>query len=155
IAMYFAANVYGSFRWGASMPIGLLSYGLLITLAGIAVGRRAGLAATFASCAALIIFGIREHALGLLPPWKQGVINTEDALSYAAIVALAGVFAWFSALEIDRSLERALHSEAALRKERDNLETMIQVRTRAWKKAELAHSVELARFAEFGKLAAG
>lgn len=153
--IYFLGNVYGSYAWGASMPIGLLSYALLITLAGIVVSGRFGLLVALASFASLLLMGIREERHGVLPAWKKQNLDIEDVIAYGAMIALAAFFSWLATREVERSLRRARESESALRQERDNLEVTVATRTRAWKEAELARSVDLARFAEFGKLSAG
>lgn len=155
LGIYFVATAYGTYQWGASLPIGLLSYAFFITMAGIIVGGRFGLWATVLSVATLGWFGWQEYQRGMLPAWKTVNVRLEDVVAYCVMIGLAAFFSWLSNREMEKSLARALVSEAELKNERDNLEVNLERRTRAWKEAELAHSVELARFAEFGKLSAG
>ena len=47
-----------------------------------------------------------------------------------------------------------MHSEAALKRERDSLELKVAERSRQLEQAQLLHTLELQRFAEFGRLSA-
>ncbi len=155
LIIYFLGNAYGSYHWGASMPSGLLSYALFITIAGVILGRRVALIAAGLSASSIIWNGLREYAQGSLPLWKTKTVTVEDLIAYTVMLALATFFSWLFTRSMEQSLERALSSEEALKIERDNLEDMVSERTRAWKDAELQRSAELGRFIEFGKLSAG
>lgn len=155
LAVYFIGNAYGSYAWGASMPSGLLSYSLFITIAGVILGRRFALIAAGLSAGSIIWNGLREYSLGTLPAWKKDAVTVEDLIAYTVMLALAAFFSWLFTRSVEQSLERALVSEKALKLERDNLEITVTERTQAWKEAELRRSMELSRFIEFGKLSAG
>jgi len=67
---------------------------------------------------------------------------------------IIGLVSWLSDREIDRSLCRARESEAALARERANLEIKVNERTQQLEETQLLHLMELRRFAEFGRLSA-
>lgn len=155
IVCYFFGVSYGTYVWGASMPIGLLNYALLVIMGGIIINSRFGMIIAFASFLNLLVSGLREELSGISPAWKQSSIGMEDILSYGAMLGLAAFFSWLSRREIEKSLSRALQSETALKAERDNLEKTVENRTQSWKNAEIARNIAMSRFAEFGKLSAG
>lgn len=155
LVIYFIGNAYGSYAWGASMPSGLLSYSLFITITGVILGRRFALIAAGLSAGSIIWNGLREYSLGILPAWKKDSVTIEDIIAYTVMLGLAAFFSWLFTRSVEQSLERALVSEKALKLERDNLEITVAERTQAWKEAELRRSMELGRFIEFGKLSAG
>lgn len=155
LTLYFLGNAYGSYRWGASMPSGLLSYSLFIAIAGAILGRRSALLAAGLSAGSILWSGLREYSHHTLPIWKTEAVTIDDLIAYTVMLGLAAFFSWLFTRSIEQSLERALRSERALTVERDNLEVTVAERTREWKEAELRRSTELGRFIEFGKLSAG
>lgn len=155
VLLFFTGTLYGTYHWGASMPNGLLAYALIITIASITISGWYGLVITLASIVSIVVIGIHEQSLNIVPEWKQEVVGLGDVIVYAVMIACTAVLSWLSNKEIEKSLHRAQHSEAELKIERDNLEATVEKRTQELKQAQLERSVDLARFAEFGKLSAG
>ena len=155
VIAYFCATVYGSYAFGASMPIGLLSYGLVIAIAGITIDSRAGIVTAVASCASIIFTGMHEISTGEIAVWKQSSIEMHNIIEYGIMLGLTAFLSWLSHKEIERSLARARVSEALLKEERDNLETAVQRRTAELQQAEHQRLVELQHLADFGKVSAG
>lgn len=155
VILYFLATVYGSYQWGASMPIGLLSYGMIIVIASITISPRFGIVIALASCASITITGIREVSHESIATWKQSALSIHNIVEYGIMLCFTAVLSWLSHREIEHSLVRARNSESALKQERDNLEITVQERTRALQQAEHENMIQLRRFAEFGKISAG
>ncbi len=155
ITIFFAGAFYSSYMWGASMPMGLLAYGLIVTMASIVVSSRFGFIVAVVACAVIIVIGLREHAATTLPDWKLHAIKTSDVIGYSVMIGITALLSRLSNREMEKSLHRARTSELALKEERDNLETLVETRTKALRELERERMRELYRFAEFGKLSGG
>jgi len=145
------------FHWSFELPQVLLAFSLTIVVASVLLTARAGLlfAAGFAVLIVLCGFLQVEHYLPANTAWRQKPFVLIDAIGYALIFSIIGLVSWLSNREIDRSLTRARLSEAALLAERDNLEIKVVERTKQLERSQLARTMELQRFAVFGKVSAG
>lgn len=157
VLTYLASTTYGSYRWGPRLPAALLSYTLIIVIAGILFGTRGGFAVAFAIAAILFALGYLESRGILLPQtyWHEQVINLRDVAEFSSMLFLVMVVSWLSNREIEKSLARARRSEAETKKQKDFLEIKVEERTRELKKSQLQRISQVYRFAEFGKLASG
>ena len=155
IFLILASSIYGSYMWGASLPMGLLSYGLVVTIASIVINSRFGFFIAIIACSSIVITGLHEHSSQILPEWKQGVIEKRDVIGYGIMIGLTALLSRLSNKEMEKSLQRARASEQALKEERDNLEITVQERTKELRESERERMRELYRFAEFGKLSGG
>jgi signal transduction histidine kinase len=144
-------------NWSIELPGAELTYVLGIVIAGVLISGRGGL--TVAALAAVVVVGLGTmQASGVLHPdvsWLKQPVRTGDAIGYAIILLVIGLVAWLANREIDRSLQRARASEAALKDERDHLEDRVTERTRQLEQTQLERMLELQRFAEFGRFSAG
>lgn len=155
IFLILASSIYGSYMWGASLPMGLLVYGLVVTIASIVINSRFGFLIAIIACSSIIITGLHEHASQILPEWKKSVIEKRDVIGYGIMIGLTALLSRLSNKEMEKSLQRARASEQALKEERDNLEITVQERTKELRESERERMRELYRFAEFGKLSGG
>ncbi len=155
VFLILASTIYGSYMWGASLPMGLLSYGLVVTIASIVINSRFGFIIALIACSSIVITGLHEHSSQIIPEWKQAAIEKRDVISYGIMIGLTALLSRLSNKEMEKSLKRARTSEQALKEERDNLEITVQERTRALRESERERMRELYRFAEFGKLSGG
>ena len=78
-----------------------------------------------------------------------------DMLEFCLFILTIAFIALLSGLEFRRVLAKTKASELVLKQERDNLEHILESRTRALRLAETERIAQLSRFAEFGKLSAG
>ncbi|MDB5184736.1 MAG: two-component sensor histidine kinase [Candidatus Saccharibacteria bacterium] len=145
-----------TFAWSFDLQQALLTYVMVIIAASIVL--RARLALILGVCISIILLVVgRLQTNGSLQPdisWKKSGLDFGDALGYAITLLIIAFVSWLSNREIDRSLSRARNSEAALLKERDNLEIKVAERTRELEETQLVRLTELRRFAEFGRLSA-
>lgn len=143
-------------RWGFTFPQVQLLYAMIIVIAGVLLGARARLLFTGVAIILILAVGyLQVH--GRLQPdtlWLTRPFYEVDAVSYVIILLVIGLVSWLSNREIDRSLQRARRSEAALARERDNLEMQVNERTRQLEETQLLRLMELRRFADFGRLSA-
>lgn len=145
-------------QWSFELPAAELLYVLTIVIAGVLLSTRIALLFTAFGSLAVVVLGYLQSQAYLHPrtDWLYNShIEMGDAVGYATLLAIIGVVSWLSNREIEHSLQRALTSEAALAKERDNLEIKVAERTQELEQLQLARLLELQRFAEFGKFSAG
>ncbi len=155
ITAFFCGALFASITWGASLPMGLLAYGLIVTMASIIIGSRFGFIVAIIACLSIIGIGIKEHNAKIVPEWKQETIEVRDVFGYGIMIGLTALLSRLSNKEMEKSLARARISEKALQEERDNLEILVEERTKALRESERERMRELYRFAEFGKLSSG
>lgn len=155
ICILLSSAIYTSYMWGASLPMGLLTYGLIVTIASIVINSRFGFLIAIVSCVAIVITGLYEHSNHIIPVWKQVTIEKRDVIGYGIMIVLTALLSRLSNKEMEKSLQRARASEQDLKIERDNLEITVLERTKALRESERERMRELYRFAEFGKLSGG
>jgi signal transduction histidine kinase len=155
IAVYFLGTLYGAYRWGITLPVIILSFALLITMASILISSKAGITTAIISIIAISVFGYEEVVHNIIPKWRHEAITTYDLIEYSIILFAITLVSWISTKDIEKSLLRARTSEKELRAERDSLEITISERTRELEQAQAEKMLQLYRFAEFGRLSSG
>ena len=142
--------------WSFELPVAELMYAVVIVTAGIILTARSSL--IFTGITSLLLLGISyAQVTGYLQPhtyWVQKDFQMSDTFGYIAILCVIALVTWMTNREVSHSLARAYASEAALAKERDNLEVLVADRTRELLESQLLRNVELERFAEFGRVSA-
>jgi len=139
LALYFVPVTYMLLKWGANIPQGLLMYVLLIVMSGILINARFAFFTTIFLCSVLGALSFLQINEIIKPNlyWKSESFKYVDFIAYATTFAVIAVVSWLSNREIEKSLERARHSEAELRQERDLLEVRVEERTRELKQAQM------------------
>jgi signal transduction histidine kinase len=157
IAVFFLLVTYEIYMWGADLPSALLSYVLIIVMAGVLVSTRFAFITTLVVSAAIAVVSYLQigHIIASDTYWKKEPIITADFIVFIVIFLIIATVSWLSNREIERSLIRARRSEAALKKERDSLEVTVEEKTRELKEAQAEKMAQLYRFAEFGRLSSG
>lgn len=157
IGLLFLSATYSLYMWGIDLTQGLLLYALVIIISGMLVGAYFSFTATtLVSFTVLALGYLQSHSI--THPnlyWKKEMLNMSDATIIVFTLFVIYLVSWLSDREIRQSLARAIASEAELKKERDLLETKVMERTHALKEAQLQKTIELSRFAEFGRMTAG
>ena len=146
---------YGSYHWGISMPAGLLLYGFIISTASILISSEFGLLLTGLIACFLIFEGMIESTYHLVPVWRSQQMRATDGIQYSLLLLLTMTLSWLSNREINKSLKRAIESEAELKTERDSLEIRVQERTCELRRSQIEKTEQTQRFAEFGRLSSG
>jgi signal transduction histidine kinase len=143
--------------WGIILPQGLLTCALCIIMAGIVISSL-GAFITMTTISISILVITRLQLSGVVHPdyvWLEHGVNYADATTFGATFAIMVLISWLYNREIQKSLLRARVSEAALLKERDLLEIKVVERTKALELIQYEKTLELQRFAEFGRLTSG
>lgn len=157
LSALFLSATYSLYLWGIDLPQALLVYALTIVMSGMLINSRFSFFVTLLISVVLISFSYLQHYSFLHPKfyWRNEVPTMSDAVVIAATFLVIALVSWLSDREIRKSLARAVESEAQLKQERDLLEIKVVERTHALKEAQLQKTIELSRFAEFGRMTAG
>lgn len=157
LGVLFLSATYSVYSWGIDLPQALLTYALVIVMSGMLVGSRFSFFLTLLISSTVTLFGYFQNNSITHPNlyWKKEMLRMNDASVIAITLFVIALVSWLSDREIRKSLARAIESEAQLKKERDILEVKVTERTQALKEAQLQKTLELSRFAEFGRMTAG
>jgi signal transduction histidine kinase len=142
--------------YGFELPVVGLLYALTVVVAGILFSTRVALITTALLSMLLVIVAYAEVSHHVRPDlsWRAEGQEAGDAVANVAILGIIGLVSWLANRQIDQALSRAGLSEKALAAERDSLEIKVVERTRSLEESQLLRSMELQRFAEFGRLSA-
>lgn len=158
LVIYLVPTVIALGRWGIYLPQPLLVLALLIVMAGVLLGTRAAFMVTLVAGGVLVLLGLAQQWAWYRPDlsWTQNIQPTAtDAGVFGITLLVITVVSWLSNREIYKSLQQAKKSEAALKRERDNLERRVEERTKELRQAQQEQMVQLYRLAEVGKIASG
>lgn len=147
-------GTFSLYKYGYILPQGLLIYVLVIIMSGIMISARASILATvliFISLSVLAIVQINYQSNAYIEEIKEP-LNIENLIVYIFIFTVIFLVSWLSNREIEASLKSARESEKELLAEREMLEVKIKKRTKDLEEAQIEKSMELYRFAEFGRL---
>jgi signal transduction histidine kinase len=153
----FLLATYMGYRWGIDLPVSMLAYAILIVMAGILISSHFAFISTMVIIVTMGGLGYMNQT-GIVSPnryWRGQQWGYVDVFITALIFFVIAVVSWLSNREIEKSLRRARKSEMELKKERDLLETTVEVRTREIKAIQAEKISQLYRFAEFGRLSSG
>jgi len=144
------------YSYSFELPTALMLVALTIVIWSVLFSARMGLAMALFLGLYIIVMGNFQIGHHLQPDlgWFEDDFTRGDAVSYGVNMMVIGLVAWLSNREIDRSLKRARQSEQALEAERDNLEIKVIERTHELEQTQLLRTMELQRFAKFGRLSA-
>lgn len=156
VAVLLLSSIQFALAWGFGIAIAELLFVMTIVIAGVLFRSLLALIASGAVAISLVVITyLQTHDLQRPSLyWKEEKLQGADIIGYLAIFIVIGLVSWLSNRETGRSLQRARRSEAALQKERDNLETKVIERTHELEELQLARLLEMQPFAEFGRIGA-
>lgn len=143
--------------WGIALPQGLLTCALAITVAGILLSAKWALILTTITTGLMALLA-SLHANGVIAPrteWHNINPTVTDAVVFAITFGAIAMVSWLSHRQIMGSLYQAQKSQKELTIERNSLERRIQERTRELEQSQLEQTLQLQRFAEFGRVSSG
>ncbi len=157
LGIYFLGATYTSYKWGVDVPESLLTNALLIIMSGILIGTRFSWITTGLISLILVIFTLLQsmQLMPIVSSWREQQPTLGDAIVYSATLCIIALVSWLFNREMDKALQRARRSEAALKRQRDHLEVMVTKRTRELQRVQSEKLLQLHRFAELGRLASG
>ncbi len=156
IGIYFLAATYGAYHFGTDLQGVLLAYVIVIIISSILISVRFGFLMTLVISGT--VFTLWHFQVNNIITaqwyWKYKVRET-DSIVFIVMFFLIMAVSWLSNHEMEQSLRRARKSESDLKHERDNLELIVEDRTREIKTLQADKIAQLYRSAEFGKLSTG
>lgn len=153
IGLYFIIAVGAALTWGVTMPATVALFGLIVVLCGILVGARYSLygfgvmAVTFFVLRMLQSSGVYHPDLS----WTSDPSGADELIGVVLVFGVIAIVSWLFNFRMERSLHRAERAETALRRQKAELEKMVEKRTRELQVAQLEKVQELYRFAELGQ----
>lgn len=154
IILYTSASTLLFAGWGLNTPVGILTFGFIILLAGIILGARYILPVTAIVILLLTSIHIASKT-GFITPQLADLSKPSDytdVLGYAVIFSIFALVSWISGRKMEQTLRKALMAEAALQEEKDLLAVRLEEQTQRLKVAQLEEMQQLYRFAELGQL---
>ncbi len=140
VGAYCAAVGYAAYAWNADLETTVLSLVLVTLIAGLLLGPRFGVLTTAATAASVVpIWYAQWHHI--IPEFQEDGPNAIIAIAAGGLYLLIILAAWSANRGTERSLSRALQSEAELKNR--------------LRESELGKIEQLYRFAEFGRLSSG
>lgn len=157
IILLFTSTTQSISRWGVDLPQGLLSYSLIIVMAGILISSRFSIVITGLSILSIIglMYAHSNHYLPLNVSWQSKPATLGDATVFSITLAVIAAVSWLFNHEMEAALKRARQSELALQRERDQLEITVAKRTQELQQAQFEKLAQLYHFSEFGRSASG
>lgn len=141
--------------WGFDLPSVLLAY-----VASIAITATIADGKTNIRHIGIVLFSIclgqiyRVYATPQIS-WHAYNVDIDDIVEFSIMLGFIAMLLILSKREQEKLLTRTTRSEFILKKERDELERVIEKRTQEIKKIQMDHIVEMYRFVEFGKISSG
>lgn len=157
VILIFTLTLYTSYKWGSDSSQALLMYSLIIVIAGILLGSPSAFVVTLISGFIIILLAYLENN-GVHHPdysWKLRTVRMGGAIVFAVTLAVTAIVSWLFNREMERALKRARSSELALRKQKDELEVIVEKRTKQLRQAQAEKIEQLYRFAQLGRSASG
>lgn len=157
IAFLYCSGLYTIVKWGADVPQALLTFALVIVMSGILINTAVAFISTGVVSISLLFVSFWQAEKYFMPDvqWRVLPHNFGDTVVVVTTLIIIAIVSWLSNREIDKSLKRARASEAALRRQNDDLEIIVQERTKKLQQMELDKLMQMYRFAEFGRMASG
>jgi signal transduction histidine kinase len=161
IAAYGLLGLYGAiaagvmYRWGVTVPTGILLMGMFVVLSGIIIGARAIPWAL--GFVLLVSFTLeRLEIRGVIHPdlanWSRNPLSLSLVVGCSLLFSILAVVSFTYTSQMERSLRRARRAEAALTRQRDLLEVTVERRTAQLQAAQFEKVQQMYRFAELGQL---
>lgn len=154
ISMFLIIGTALAYHWGTMTPTGVLLFGLTIVMAGILLGSRYSMVLT--GIIIIILVGLESCRLhGLVRPnlaWKLRASSISDVTAIGVIYATMAAVSWLFNHQMEQALVRSRRSEAALVKQKSQLEVKVVQRSRQLVAEQLDKVQQIYRLAELGRV---
>lgn len=143
-------------QWSFEFPYAILMTTVVILASGVLLSARTAIVTTIVVMSLILTISYQQR-IGEVPVdmrWLDEPFTSREAISLMGILFVVAVITWIMNYEMNRSIRRMTISEMALQSERDMLEQRIKDRTKQIEELQLTRTLEIQRFAEFGRLSA-
>src|SRR5690606_2969138 len=113
IGIYFLLATVMAYRWGVDLPVAVLLYGLIITLAGILLGAIYSLYVALGTVSVLILIAYAS-ASGLITQERNWAADPStsnafgDVVGFILVLSMLAIACWLFNYQMERSLHRSL-----------------------------------------------
>lgn len=146
---------YLSFYWGTVIPHSWVLLALTVIIGGILISARFALFLVTIHTVVMLLLTHLQNTGQIKYEWWDIKPTIGSVLVTMVILGVIALISWLSNREIEKALQRAHKSEEMLKGERDMLEIKVEERAKQIRNAQMKQVMELYRFADFGRLAAG
>jgi signal transduction histidine kinase len=157
LLIYFVVAAAMLVAWGIDLAVGILVFGLVITLSAVLLGARYSLYMTGGVILTLFLLFYLQIQDVTQPDrfWTQRDPILTDIVGLALILGIQAVVSWVFNMRMERALKRALRAEDKLTRQKALLEIKVAERTRALQAAQLEKTQQVYNFAELGQRSMG
>ncbi len=142
--------------WGFNISSVLLGYIMSIVIMSTVANRRQNIIHLVCICTLIAVgYTYRVHVAENPIVYQKTETTLDDVFEFYIIFAFITGVLLLSNREQQKLLDRSRRSEGMLKKERDNLESIVEQRTKEIKQLQMDYIGEMYRFVEFGKLSSG
>jgi signal transduction histidine kinase len=155
--LYVLGTTYAAWQWGPDLYQVVLSYALIVVMAGIIVDSRWSFVITLFIAGTIIGLNYLsiEGIISFHTAWKNDVLQMNDVIELSVTYGMICLIAWLSNRELENSLHRAQTAERVLEEKNQSLEQTILERTATLREAQAEKVSSLYHLAEFGRLSSG
>lgn len=157
ISLLLLSSIKGSWTWGIDLYTVDIMYPFIILLSAILISSRFSFVVLFLICSALTLtFFLQDQGLIARDSiWRASLPSFPNLLTILVIYALMTVLSWLSSREIEKSLHKSRNLTIKLQKQNENLESVVEKRTKELKILQLNQLTRIAPLIDLGKLSAG
>ncbi len=157
LILLLASSLKGSFTWGLDLYTVDMMYPLIILLSAILISSKFSFFMLFIICFNLsLIFILQENGYSFASSaWKLSTPSFLNLLTILLIYTLMTFLSWLSSREIEKSLNKSRILASKLKMQNENLEQIVEERTKELKVLQLNQLTRIAPLLDLGKLSAG
>ncbi len=146
-----------SLTWGIDLCTVDIMYSFIILLSAILINSRFSMVILLVICLSLsAIFFLHESEIIIRDSvWQASLPSSTNLLIVIVIYTLMTALSWLSSCEIEKSLQKSKKLAKRLRLQNENLEKIVEQRTKELKTLQLNQLTRIAPLLDLGKLAAG
>ncbi len=154
VGLYFCIAVGVSLAWSLALPSTVALFSLIIVLCGILIGAKYSLYGFGAVVLTFVVLKALESASWYQPnlSWTADPTSADTIVGMTLSFGIIAIVSWLFNVRMERSLHRAERAEAALKRQKAQLEETVEKRTRELQETQLEKVQELYKFAELGQL---
>lgn len=153
VVLYFCLASVTALLWSINTPISHLLFVFTILIAAILLGKRALILASTFSAVAVVAIQILFTTGVYIPDFSLLAAESTflDAAAYATLFFVFAILGWFTAQQIEQSLEKIQTSKQVVTNERNKLKELLQKERRRLEDAQRIEMAQLYRFTELGR----
>lgn len=157
LALLLLSSLKGSFTWGLDLYTVDMMYPLIILLSATLISSKFSFVMLFIICSNLsLIYILQENGYVFAnSAWKLSQPSFPNLLTIVVIYTLMTFISWLSSREIEKSLKKSKILSQKLALQNENLEKIVEARTKELKILQLNQLTRIAPLLDLGKLSAG